>query len=121
MIREKGFDAPESVLNATDEYKQNSDKLGRFLADEMEEDVNGEARTEEVYRRFVIWCGENGFRPENAANFRAMMENVAEIKKRRPMGSNRYTSPQWLVLGYRLKPAIPMPTQGVYGGVFSSA
>lgn len=109
-IQEHGFDAPESVKAAMEDYRANSDKLGRFLADEMIEDVNGEVRTVDAYQRFVKWCEDNGFKAENAANFKQMMENVAEVRMKRPAGSGKYASPTNFIIGYRLRYDDFMPT-----------
>ncbi|MDL2318236.1 phage/plasmid primase, P4 family [Eubacteriales bacterium OttesenSCG-928-A19] len=116
-MQAQGFDVPASVAAATDDYRANSDKLGRFLADEMIEDVRGEVRTVSAYQRFTKWCDENGFRAENAANFKQMIENVAEVKYKRPDGGNRTSSPSHFIIGYRLRfddfdsETVPTPTQ----------
>ena len=103
MIKETGFDMPEAVRYATDEYRQNSDKIGRFLDEEMEAGSLYEARTADVYIRYKEWCGRNGFYPENAANFKTSLSNIATVTHKRPSGSIRTASPLSLIIGYRLK------------------
>ena len=104
LIRETGFDSPESVVAAVSEYRGNSDKLGRFINEEMEVDSLAETRTAEAYTRFKQWCAANGYRAENAANFKSSLNNVAEIVRKRPHGSGRSGEPTPMILGYRLKP-----------------
>ncbi len=100
MIEETGFEAPEEVLEATAEYRKNSDKIGRFVDEEMEPEPLAETRTGEIYPRYKSWCERNGFFPENAANFKSSLANIATITKRRPRAGGEKTS---LLLGYRLR------------------
>jgi len=97
---------PQAVKDATDDYKRNSDRLGRFLEDEMEPGVTAEAPTAEVYTRYKWWCERNGFRAENMALFKSSLENVATVKKQRPYGSGRTANAVSLVLGFKLKPSL---------------
>ncbi len=103
-LEAEGFEAPASVLAATDDYRQRSDKIGRFVSEELEENPLAEVRTAEVYARFQTWCYENGFRAESAQNFNTQLLNFGEIEKRRPTGSTRTASPVSLLVGYRLLP-----------------
>jgi putative DNA primase/helicase len=103
LIQEQGFAMPDSVRAATDEYRNNSDKLGRFLADEMIKDASGEVQTSVAYQRFTKWCDDNGFRAENASNFKQMMENIADVVRKRPAGGDRTTNPVNMIVGYRLR------------------
>lgn len=104
MMNETGLDVPESVQIATDEYKQHSDKMGRFLAEEMVKDPLAEARTEDVYTRYQLWCNQNGHGVENMANFKSMLSNITTVKRKRPHGAGRESNTLSLVIGYRLKP-----------------
>ena len=101
-IEAEGFEPPEAVLAATDEYRKNTDRIERFLEDEMIKDAQGEARTAEVYARYKEWCDTNGYYAENAANFKTSLEKVAKVCRRRPEGSDRTANPVHMVLGYRL-------------------
>lgn len=103
MIEETGFEAPEEVLEATAEYRKSSDKIGRFVDEEMEPEPLAETRTGEIYPRYKAWCERNGFFPENAANFKSSLANIATVTKRRPSGSGRSASPVSLLLGYRFR------------------
>lgn len=102
MIEETGFDPPEEVLTATDEYRRSNDKISRFLDDEMEPEPLAETRTSEAYRRYQAWCASNGFFPENSANFKDALANVATVARRRPRTGGGLTT---LILGYRLTPS----------------
>jgi putative DNA primase/helicase len=104
MIDETGFDAPESVRDATEEYRRSSDKIARFLEDEFEQDSLAETRTSEAYGRYKTWCQNNGFFPENSANFRNLISSSTKVVKRRPKSGGEKTT---LILGYRLIPDFP--------------
>lgn len=103
-LETEGFEPPASVLTATDEYRQRSDRVGRFVSEELEAHPLAETRTSEVYARFQVWCSENGFRAESAQNFNVQLQNFGSIEKRRPAGSSRNASPVSLLIGYRLLP-----------------
>jgi len=105
LMNETGLDVPEAVQIATDEYKQHSDKMGRFLSEEMEADPLAEARTEEVYTRYQQWCIRNGHGVDNMWNFKSMLENVTTVKRKRPQGEGKAANPLSVVLGYKLRPA----------------
>lgn len=111
-IATDGFAMPQSVREATDDYRTNSDRLGRFLEDETEAGELFESSTNEVYARYQWWCARNGFRPDNIAVFKSSLENVATIKKQRPAGAGRGVNPVSLILGYRLKPRVTTLLQG---------
>lgn len=101
LMRETGFDMPQSVVEATEEYRVKSDKVGRFLSEEMTRDANAETRTGEVYERYRMWCAVNGFFPENAANFKGMLAAYGPVRQKRPQGAARSEAPTNFFIGYR--------------------
>lgn len=101
LIEETGFDVPESVRNATNEYRQRSDKMGRFMSESLEADPQGEIRTEDAYELYKTWCARNGQFAESMANFKSEMGSYAEIKRKRPAGSGKSANPQAFILGYK--------------------
>jgi putative DNA primase/helicase len=100
MIGETGFKAPDCVVSATDEYRKNCDKIGRFIDEEMEADGAAETKTSEVYSRYQSWCSGNGYYPENATNFKGSLSNIARVERKRPRSGGGQTT---LLLGYRLR------------------
>ncbi len=104
LIEETGFDAPDSVRNATEDYRRSSDKISRFLEDEFEQDSLAETRTSEAYSRYKSWCQANGFFPENSSNFKNLISSSTNVVKRRPKSGGEKTT---LILGYRLIPDFP--------------
>lgn len=106
MMGETGFDPPAAVLEATDQYRQDSDKISRFLADELEAGPGYEVRTSEAFARFQTWCAINGFREGSIKTFNADMENAVTVERKRPKGGGGATT---LIIGYQLR-----PTQGAF-------
>lgn len=104
MIEESGFDPPEAVLNATDQYRQDSDKISRFISDELEPGPGYEERTSEAFARFQNWCAVNGFREGSIKSFTADMGNSVNIERKRPRCGGGATT---LIIGYRLRPLQP--------------
>ena len=86
MLGETGFDMPESVQAATDEYRKRSDKIGRFVSEMLEPEPQGEILTTEAYGAYSEWCRRNGHYAESMTNFKAEIAAYAEIKKKTPGG-----------------------------------
>ncbi len=100
-IETEGFDAPESVLAATDEYRKASDKIGRFLDEALVKGPNFEISTSDAYRLYSEWCPANGHHVENMQNFKASIENAATVRRKRPEGAGRSANAIQMILGYR--------------------
>ena len=103
MLNETGLIVPGAVKEATDEYRQQSDKIGRFLAEEMEFNSSAETPTKDVYDIYRQWCASNGHHPESLTNFGSMLRNVAQVERKRPAGTNRDANKVMMLLGYRRK------------------
>ena len=107
LLGEVGFGMPQAIQDATDEYRQRSDKVGRFVAECLEPDPAGEITTTDAYNAYTAWCRQNGQYAESMANFKAELAAYAEIRKKRLAGSARTVPPQMLVLGYKIA-CVPM-------------
>ena len=103
QVQETGLAPPDSVIEATKQYQQDSDKISRFIEEMMEPDVYGEIRTEEAYNAYQQWCMRNGQRSESFPAFKQSMEAHTEIKRKRPAGSGRESTRYWFILGMRKK------------------
>lgn len=103
MIEETGFSVPQAVRDATEEYRMNSDKIGRFLADEMMQDPLASTRTSEAYSAYKTWCDTNGFCVENSAKFKTLLAGSVTVKRARPQDGGGATT---LIHGYRMKPSL---------------
>ena len=99
MFRDLGLKAPPSIQAAIDQYRQDSDKIARFLADTTEQDPEGEIRTEEAYARYRMWCAENGQMAEAMPAFKAGLQKHVDVKRKRPRGAPKTANPQAFIVG----------------------
>lgn len=67
--REDGVEPPEAVIKATDEYRRDSDKLGKFIAECLEYKQGYNCKAKIVYEIYSGWCSSNGYGTENKGNF----------------------------------------------------
>ena len=66
----------------TSEYRANSDKIGNFIAECLEESTEN-STIKEVYEEYITWCKDNGFGAENKSNFMAEMKGKGLYAARR--------------------------------------
>ena len=104
LARETGFTPPPAVVEATAKYQQDSDKIARFIADEMEQGPEYEVRTAEAFARYKSWCSINLYRAGSSGKFNEEMAAYAVIDRRRPKDGGEKTT---MILGYKLKPILP--------------
>ncbi len=64
----EGIEPPESIRAATDEYRKDSDKVGRFISDCLVES-DGNIPAKDVYAEYVKWCDDAGHYAEGRNNF----------------------------------------------------
>lgn len=100
LLKETGLNPPESVLNATDRYRIDSDKISRFIQEDMEAAFGFEVRASEAYSRYQNWCYQNGFQPGSSRTFNADIEGVLSIERRRPKDGGEKTT---IICGYKIK------------------
>ena len=70
----EGATPPECVTAATEEYRTNSDKIGNFISECLEESEENSS-IKAVYEQYSEWCRENGFGAENKSNFTAELNS----------------------------------------------
>lgn len=76
---ERGLVVPEVIRAKTDEYKAESDPLGRFIADCVEAAPNENVRAQDMYEAYCRWCKPNSERPWSMTTFgKAMPERGYE-------------------------------------------
>ncbi len=66
--REHGATPPQSVRNATEEYRQSSDKIGLFISECLQK-TGKNSFAGKVYQCFSDWCEANGYGTESKTNF----------------------------------------------------
>ncbi|MBM3763411.1 MAG: hypothetical protein FJW36_24640 [Acidobacteria bacterium] len=64
---EMGLDAPEVVTEATDEYRRQSDQLGRFVEDRLIFTDGATVAAKRLQDAYRAWCAESGEKERSAA------------------------------------------------------
>ena len=100
-VIDEGLNPPGAVRLATDEYRERSDKIGRFVAEVLEENPLAVEQTTKVFARYQTWCIANGIHSESLPNINAQLKSYGRIEKRRPAGSPRTVNPVSMLLGFR--------------------
>ena len=71
---ESGLKTPQTVLAATNSYREENDTTSQFISEMMEADVSGWVATKELRPVYEIWCKENGFYPLGGKLFGQRLE-----------------------------------------------
>jgi putative DNA primase/helicase len=74
--REEKLQAPDIVLNATDEYRGEMDVIGIFLKERCRIDIQLQIRIRELYKAYADWCDEN---KEHAVSERFFSSRLKEM------------------------------------------
>lgn len=91
-FREEKLDMPDSVINATQEYRMASDKISQFCEACLVEKPGSELRSKAVYNRYKEWSVENGYRADGMQNFKKEFEKHYEIVRQRPKDGGEKTT-----------------------------
>jgi P4 family phage/plasmid primase-like protien len=76
------FIEPSKCTHALEQYRRDVNPARTFLLENYVKGLDFEGiQTQEVYDSYVAWCGENGYRPMNNANF------GKEVKRTFPQSS----------------------------------
>ena len=76
---ERGLVVPDRVRAATDEYRADSDPLGRFIVECIEDAPGENVQASVMYEAYKAWCAANAERPWSLTAFgRAMPERSVE-------------------------------------------
>lgn len=83
----EGLDPPASVIEATAQYQQDSDKVALFLAERLVPSPGTNTKLEDVYADYKSWCEVNGLYPEGTPRFKQALGAHAKIGRSRSVGS----------------------------------
>lgn len=93
-----GLEPPQSVVEATEEYRKNSDKIGNFIEECLEKSTKN-SKAKDIYDAYRAWCASNGYGAEGKNNF------FAELKSKNifaPTGTIDRQTIRNIVIGYVL-------------------
>lgn len=96
LFEREGLAMPKSVLEATDAYHKESDRMAQFFTACIADAPGKELRTSAMYTRYQEWCKENGYRPESMKNFKPAIDRKYTIVKKRPADGSGSATPMVL-------------------------
>lgn len=96
----QGLEVPDAVKRATEDYKDDSDRIGQFIEAWIEKDETSELRTSAAYQLYAKWCEENGYSSENQKNFKNAIGVHFKITRKRPKDGGGQTT---MILGCRFR------------------
>jgi len=64
---------PRAIIESTDEYRKNSDKIGNFINECLIESA-ANSKAKDIYDAYQVWCKSNGYGAENKGNFFAELK-----------------------------------------------
>jgi len=97
-----GLEPPKVIVAATEDYRNDSDKVGKFIADCLEKTPGQNCKAGDVYFLYQVWCAESGYGCENKTNF------FAELKYKKIFAESGYIDGSGyknVVRGYRINRA----------------
>lgn len=74
LYRKEGLEPPEAVKNATEVYRNDSDKIGSFINECLTKSERN-SKAKDIYDVYAKWCDSNGYGTENKQNFFAELKN----------------------------------------------
>ncbi len=94
--QDNGFTVPEIVEQATADYRTDSDVIGSFLSEYLEEAPGCSLPAKDVYSKYGEWCHDEGLRhPLAAAAFNRRLEDRG-LHLIRSNGQRKWTGLGWL-------------------------
>ncbi|WP_432169724.1 DNA primase family protein [Streptomyces sp. 1222.5] len=88
--QEQGLNPPEAVRVRTEQYRADSDALGRFLSERTIDNRHGIVRARELYSAWSSWCHDSGMKPDEVGSevaFAASMKARGFEKAKRNIGA----------------------------------
>lgn len=77
----EGLKLPESVISATEDYADDSDKIKRFITEELEVMPGNNVKASDVYECFTSWCKKTGVGTESKQNFFQLLRSRGLLQK----------------------------------------
>ena len=100
MFRAQQLMDTQAVLDATKEYRQDSDRIGQFIEAWLDEGPELEELSSKVYSVYCHWCRDYNYNAENVKNFKTAMEKRFTYVRQRPKGGGEKTT---LILGCKVR------------------
>ena len=79
LLKSDGLKQPQSVRNATAQYREESDTIGQFISECLIEIRYTNTTLKNVHTRYEKWCEDYGHRPLNSRNLAAELRRKGKI------------------------------------------
>jgi phage/plasmid-associated DNA primase len=98
--QEHGLEDPETVIEATKQYREEMDTLAAFLDETCVVGAGHRVLAERLYQHYAMWCDKSGEHKDPKKAFVARLEERGFSRRRETAGVNkgRYI---WLGIGLR--------------------
>lgn len=63
LWQKEGFERPQAIIDATEEYRGETDSVGHFLDECTERDLLWKTKASVLYMAYKSWCEKNGYFP----------------------------------------------------------
>jgi len=81
-----GLRIPERVRAAAEEYREESDVVGRFLEERTLKDAGNSEPLSKIFKSYQEWCGENNHRPMTTRTFSQSLQERGFQKVKKECG-----------------------------------
>lgn len=82
VAAEGGLIMPDIIRQEVERYREQNDRIGEFINDCLVADLDGKHKEKlsQVYKVYVSWCRESGYKVWNKKNFRSKLSEKIEIR-----------------------------------------
>lgn len=87
LMRSEGLQQPQSVKNATNQYREDSDTVGMFVRECLAHKPGAKIKTKDVYSEYKEWCDEFGYSSLNQGNLIQELRNKNLVKRDAILGN----------------------------------
>ena len=104
LLTVDGFGVPQVTHAATEEYREEADRFGNFIADYLVASPDGEVDAHTVHAVYRDWCYDNGYTPEGFGEFRKSLVTAGiDARRKRPRGGKENDGKRTYICGYLLR------------------
>ncbi len=96
QYQEQGLNPPSCIVEATNEYFRENDRIGRFIQERMIVDLGSRTQLQEIKVAYVTWGAMNGFREVSTDRVSQELRQKGYLVEKRNNGV-------YYVMGLRLK------------------
>jgi len=108
LLHLEGFDEPASVIEATNGYGHDSNKVAQFISEALVHTPGINTSTDTVYEAYKAWCQDSGFYSQNRKVFLQELGDLITLDRTRNVGSVTAPNAIHCVLDYSLPKDAPL-------------